>query len=384
MFDSQLTREGNEINNEMEFEDLTDIVVSYEANDQIVDEVGVPLNEGEHELKSGKLKFSIEAARILRNRHSPDVDEKNVHLSEFITISTVSTSFFRAKLFLPLSEYCFRMKTVGNSNSKLSPIFSFKIPEAPPAPIRLTISDVQHSSVLVKWDVLPELRYHNQVYYSIWLSKCESRTPSPAGRRISDDDNWFEFARVRVTGVFVTNLFIGTPYRLFIRSHSTFGKSLKSNIIWFSTLQKVEQSYSHGFVSCREKLNDPRALWKPSDYNWVYPNPTSTDSTPIPFPTVFHLYKNGVILKNSVLDQLRWEQTAILPPFAVSFTSQNRPCEVFNKSCNFINPVDGVTQRPRSESAASRKISRIPTPPTSFSGSRSKRISILRPSSAAR
>ena len=269
---------------------------------------------------SSLYRYVLEAAR----REQEGKDRSGVCIGSFKPLIEVSQPFARIKLHdsVSIESYFFRLRTVCSTNitdpitgnpvdlsSRPSPIFSFNTPPPPRVPTGLILSDMLHTTALLKWSPPADVGLHNQVHYSVMLLNISGFQ--------AELETWTEIARVRINGYFLTNLNIGESYKVKVRCCSAFGKSAYSNALSFSTLKTAGMQVTErtGFAASCRNLNDPRAVWRRHDYNWVFPSPTALDSTPLPFHSPFHLYKEGIPQLYCSSERARWNASVTVPLF---------------------------------------------------------------------
>eukprot|EP00755_Sulcionema_specki_P039979 Sspe_Gene.24780::Locus_9860_Transcript_2_2_Confidence_0.667_Length_8049::g.24780::m.24780 len=257
------------------------------------------------------------------HRLDPLLDQDGgMYHGDFSEVGRVKSGFARVQLQQPLSSYLFRLRTCSMDNSledfvsRPSPIVGFIDPPHPVAPHGVMVDDVQHTSALVKWDPPNDASMHFQLWYAVY------------SRRVGTDERWKEEGRVRIPGLFLSDLCIGTTYRIGVRCFSNFGSSTMSTTVTFTTQRHCVSPFPTAtFMRHRYELNDPRAVWQPKDYDWPYPNPVAFDAIPVE-PTSFHLYQTltmsySVPLRNPDLLAKQWEQTLVLPR-GIPYTSKAR------------------------------------------------------------
>eukprot|EP01063_Lacrimia_lanifica_P019995 TRINITY_DN2737_c0_g4_i2.p1 TRINITY_DN2737_c0_g4~~TRINITY_DN2737_c0_g4_i2.p1 ORF type:complete len:2517 (+),score=851.73 TRINITY_DN2737_c0_g4_i2:1099-7551(+) len=293
-------------------------VVNMAARHETVDEASLPVRST-YPLLATDCTFAVEVAKMRRRRTSAAEEdaegEAEVEISEFRKVCEVPTPFVRVKLREGggAENYCFRvssarMSALGKLASRVSPIFAFLQPRPPNPPLHVTVRDVLHTSALLEWDAPVDVSLHNQVVYGVWLL------------RAAPDEEWHEVARVRTTAYFLTGLHIASTYKVKLRCFSTFGRGAPSSAVKFSTQQRVDVPVdaTTSFATGCEGLNDPRAVLRGFDYKWVYPNPTATDATPLPFHTPFHLYRGSVPQQHTATERGRWAASCTVPHFGAS------------------------------------------------------------------
>eukprot|EP01062_Namystynia_karyoxenos_P034765 TRINITY_DN2545_c0_g2_i1.p1 TRINITY_DN2545_c0_g2~~TRINITY_DN2545_c0_g2_i1.p1 ORF type:complete len:3474 (+),score=839.80 TRINITY_DN2545_c0_g2_i1:75-10424(+) len=270
-----------------------------------------------------RFSYRIEACRRIEDAGTGVWQfDANSLASEWTSVCVVPSPFVRLQLTQPLDCYMFRIRAQAENKasrrpgqpqppplvSRPSPWFSFQAPPPPEQPVSCEVLDIRHSSALLRWGPPPDLPLHNQVWYAVYLL------------RVGVEDEWTEVARVRTTGYFLTSLCIGSSYQAAVRTVSTFGRSPPSTFLQFSTAGLVTTTDG---AFAPPALNDPRAVWRPADHDWLYPNPLHMDATPPRLPTPFHLYQVGGPRHYSApveaadparqLLRLRWAHSAVLP-----------------------------------------------------------------------
>ena len=157
----------------------------------------------------------------------PSVSKRRPILS-WLSLGRVTGEFVRMALpqDIPPASLAFRIQTSSLAahryyerhaapisfaprGSQRSPIISWKRLHPPQTPSMLKVMYVTHKTAMVSWVESASLRTHNQVRYIVMLKRS--------------DEPWEDVLVVRGTIASVESLQKNTPYRLAVRTESTFG-----------------------------------------------------------------------------------------------------------------------------------------------------------------
>eukprot|EP00759_Apiculatamorpha_spiralis_P049100 PhF_6_TR44180/c0_g1_i2/m.67720 len=171
---------------------------------------------------------------------------------------------------LPLDDNIVAL--AGRRRSMYSPTVGWYEPPTPSPITGLTVS-LQDTRVDLTWSY-PSIKYHNQLYFSVWLQYLDMDAPR-------------EVLRVRKPYATLRSL-CAVQQRVFVVAVTSFGKSPPSAAIRFTPYCDVrERMYGDMLEDVMTDLQSNEIA--PWDWDWPFPNDVENDVSRPPFQSPFHL-----------------------------------------------------------------------------------------------